>query len=324
MPHPMTRQRPPRASEPRFGPGVTNGALAAEQASRNDPSGAPPEQPLHHLDSLWVQMAGTLCNLACTHCFVTCGPHEERHAMMSPAEVDARVAEGLALGVKEVYLTGGEPFLHSQAEQIIEHTLEQAPVTVLTNGTLFTGRRVAWLAALSRRARFAPELRVSLDGADAATHDAFRGAGAWLRTLAGLRMLSAAGLVPIVTVTQPAGEDARAFTERCAAMLRAEGVRMPRLKLLPMFKLGREAVRSGGYTPADTLATLPPEAFDPHRLQCGSCRAVTSRGVYVCPLLVDEPGGRMGDRLDQALGSFPLRHGACYTCYLTGMTCGNG
>ena len=46
--------------------------------------------------------------------------------------------------------------------------------------------------------------------------------------------------------------------------------------------------------------------------------------MFVCPLLVDEPGGRMGARLDEALGEFPLSHGACTTCYVTGMTCANG
>ena len=170
----MTRQSAPGPARPRFGPGVTIPALAGEEPSRNAPPGAFPEQPFHHLDALWVQVAGTLCNLACTHCFVSCGPDEERHAMMSRAEVRGRVAEALALGVKEIYLTGGEPFLHPEIEPILEDALALAPVSVLTNGTLFTARRVAWLAALSRRARFALELRVSLDGTDAATHDAFR------------------------------------------------------------------------------------------------------------------------------------------------------
>ena len=50
---------------------------------------------------------------------------------------------------------------------------------------------------------------------------------------------------------------------------------------------------------------------------------MTSRGVFVCPLLVDEPTGRMGDRLDQTLGGFALRHAACTTCWITGMTCAN-
>ena len=244
--------------------------------------------------------------------------------MMTRAQVRARLAEGLALGVKEVYFTGGEPFLNPEIEHITEDSLEHVPVTVLTNGTLLTERRVAWLAALSARARFSLELRVSLDGLDARAHDAFRGAGAWLRTLAGLRTLTHAGLFPIVTLTQPAHEDARDFATRATSMLLAEGVRTPRLKLLPMFRLGREATRSGGYAETETLAGLPREAFDPDRLQCGCCRAVTSRGVYVCPLLVDEPGGRMSDTLVGSARAFPLAHGACTTCWVSGMTCANG
>jgi hypothetical protein len=90
-----------------------------------------------------------------------------------------------------------------------------------------------------------------------------------------------------------------------------------------MFQLGREAARSGPYPAAHTLAHLPAGSFDAHRLQCGSCRAVTSRGVHVCPLLVDEPGGRMADTLAASAREFPLAHAACATCWATGMSCAN-
>lgn len=289
-----------------------------------DPAARVPRQPLHHLDLLWVQVAGTVCNLSCTHCFVTCGPHEDRHPMMTRAEVARHVADALAMGVKEVYFTGGEPFVNPEMETILEDTIAVAPVSVLTNGTLFTSRRIAFLADLSRHSRFSLELRVSLDGPDARSHDAFRGEGAFRRTLDGLRAVSAAGLLPIVTVTQVTREDPLAFRERWFRRLIEEGLTRPRLKVIPMFRLGREALRSHGYGDAETLATLPPEAFDPFRLQCGACRAVTARGVYVCPLLVDEPGGRMGDSLPDADRPFALAHGACHTCWVTGMTCGNG
>src|SRR5262245_39222541 len=43
--------------------------------------GPVPLQPLIHLDALWVQVAGTLCNLSCTHCFVSCGPANSHHAL---------------------------------------------------------------------------------------------------------------------------------------------------------------------------------------------------------------------------------------------------
>jgi len=282
-----------------------------------------PEQPLLHLDTLWIQVAGTVCNLRCTHCFVSCGPGDERHALLARAEVRERVAEALTLGVKEFYFTGGEPFVHPEMVEILADTLEHGPATVLTNGTLWTPRRIAALARLTREARYTLEVRVSLDGAEAAVHDLFRGAGSFARTLAGLGALADAGLLPIVTMTYDGDPADPAFRERCLDLLRAAGLARPRLKLLPMFRLGREVTRTRGYDAVETLADLPPAAFDPARLQCGTCRAVTSRGVFVCPLLVDEPGGRMGDRLGEALGSHPLSHGACATCYGTGMTCAN-
>lgn len=283
-----------------------------------------PEQPFGHLDTLWIQVAGTLCNLSCTHCFVPSGPGITRHAMLSRSEVAARVAEGLALGVKEVYFTGGEPFLNPEFDATLADTLALAPATVLTNGTLFTARRVESLAALARASRYSLELRVSLDGDSAESHDAIRGAGSYRRTLDGLRAVSAAGLLPIVTVTQLDRTDPLEFREGVFARLRAEGLARPRVKVLPMFKLGREADRVGAYGERDTLALLPADAFDPLRLQCGTCRAVTSQGVFVCPLLVDEPAARMGHTLAETQRAFPLAHGACHTCWVTGMTCANG
>ena len=283
-----------------------------------------PEQPLLHLDALWIQVAGTLCNLRCTHCFVSCGPGDERHALMSRAEVRARVAEALPLGVREFYFTGGEPFVHPEMVEILADTLTHGPSTVLTNGTLCMPRLADALSRISASAHYALEIRVSLDGASAAEHDAFRGEGSFARAMAGITLLAGRGLLPIVTVTHNTEEDAEAFRERYLAMLRAAGLSRPRLKVLPLFRLGREVERTRGYQAIESLADLPLAAFDPHRLQCGSCRAVTSRGVFVCPLLVDEPGGRMGSRLDETLGSFTLSHGACSTCYVTGMTCANG
>ena len=323
MPHEMTRQSPPERPDARFGAGVTNAVPGAPDAASPPSRHTFPAQPFHGLDELWLQVAGTFCNLTCRHCFVTCGPAEARHAMMTRPEVAARVAEALSLGVREVYLTGGEPFLNPELEGIVEDTLAHTPVTILTNGTLFTERRLAWLARTTEASRHSLELRISLDGLEAAAHDAFRGAGAWARTMAGLRALVAVGLEPIVTVTQTTAEDRRAFAARALAALQAEGVPRARLKLLPMFRLGRQAANLDDDAVEPTLATLPAEAFDPHRLQCGHARAVTSRGVFVCPLLVDEPGGRMADTLAESARAFPLAHSACATCWVTGMTCAN-
>jgi len=102
-----------------------------------------PSQPLLHLDALWIQVAGSVCNLACTHCFVSCGPDADRHALMSRDEVRARVSEALALGVQEVYFTGGEPFVNPEMEAILEDTLHVAHRPVPTQCTVLARRRLA-------------------------------------------------------------------------------------------------------------------------------------------------------------------------------------
>lgn len=283
-----------------------------------------PDQALEHLDALWIQVAGTLCNLACTHCLVSAGPGDDHHAFLSREAVRRHVRDGLELGVREVYFTGGEPFLHPRMLDILEDTLAHAPCTVLTNGTLFTRSRLRALRRLADASRYSLEIRVSLDGHTAETHDSVRGPGSFARALEGLRRLETFRLLPIVTATQREGEDPLALGLSYAAMLRAAGLSRPRLKLLPMMRLGREAERRRGDRPEETLEGLPQQSLVGHPLQCASCRAVTSRGVFVCPLLVDEPAARLGRRLAESLAPFRLAHGACHTCYVTGMTCANG
>jgi molybdenum cofactor biosynthesis enzyme MoaA len=280
-----------------------------------------PLAPLRALDTLWLQVGGTLCNLACTHCFVSCSPSNHTHEMMTLAQVLPYLEEAEELGVKEYYFTGGEPFLNPEIEAIVAAALERGPVTVLTNGLLLDQARCARLAALSSASPYSLDLRVSLDGLDAERNDAIRGRGTYVRVLAAIRRLADAGLEPVLTVSEVSQETATpAARERFLALLAALGVRRPRLKVLPLFQLGAEAARSSGYAAWQKLTERDgAEGWD--HLQCTSCRAVTEQGVWVCPILVNEPTARMGERLADALESFPLGHAACWTCHAYGVSC---
>jgi MoaA/NifB/PqqE/SkfB family radical SAM enzyme len=284
-------------------------------------SGAP-RLALRSLDTLWFQVAGTLCNLACTHCFISCSPSNHTHEQLTLETVRGYLAEAAELGVKEYYFTGGEPFLNPEMEAILAATLEQGPASVLTNGLLLDPARCRRLAALAAASPYSLDLRVSLDGHDAASHDAIRGDGTFARALGGLRNLAAAGIDPVVTVTEVASE---ALTdggkERFLDLLRSLGCRRPRLKVLPVFQLGAEATRSNAYESWQRLHAGEVEPAAVEHLQCSSCRMITDQGVWVCPILVNEPSARMGERLADSLGSFELDHPACWTCHVHGVSC---
>ena len=105
---------------------------------------------LFHLDELWFQVAGTVCNLQCRHCFISCSPHNHNFGFLELATVQRILEESVPLGVKEYYFTGGEPFLNRDMVAILEATLRYGPATVLTNGTVLQ-ERVASSAASGGR-----------------------------------------------------------------------------------------------------------------------------------------------------------------------------
>jgi MoaA/NifB/PqqE/SkfB family radical SAM enzyme len=241
--------------------------------------------------------------------------------MLGLDEVRRHLADALRLGVREYYFTGGEPFLNPELEAILETTLRQGPATVLTNGLLLDPARCARLKALSDASPYSLDLRVSLDGYDDASNDPIRGAGTFARILDGIHNLHRAGLNPVITVTEVHEESSSAAgKERFFALLRGLGLEQPRLKILPLFRIGNEAERGGAYESWQRLRDRDAaEGFD--HLQCSSCRMVTGQGVWVCPILVNEPRGRMGEALADTLAPFPLDHPACWTCHVYGVSC---
>jgi sulfatase maturation enzyme AslB (radical SAM superfamily) len=285
---------------------------------------SPPLVPLSHLDDLWFQVAGTLCNLECRHCFISCSPTNRAFGFLTLADVRRRLEESVALGVKEYYFTGGEPFLNREMTAILVETLRYGPATVLTNATVL---RDEWLDDLARAEAAGPyslEFRVSIDGPSPETNDPIRGEGTFARAMHGLRRLVRHGFLPIVTVarTWPPERETEVIRAFLGVLCEA-GYPRPRLKVLPTLRLGAEESRTRGYAPAERVTAEMMAGYDAAQLICEHSRVVTDRGVYVCPILLDSPEARLGESLLESLGPYPLRHGACFTCYQYGAICSN-
>src|SRR5258706_6194758 len=161
---------------------------------------------LRHLDNLWIQVSGTRCNIECRHCFNNSGPStslgarpvEKTFGLMTLEAVNRAIAAAAARGVREIYFTGGEPFLHAQLLEMVACALTVAPTTVLTNGMLISDRMADRLADLATAARYSLEVRVSLDGYTEQMNDAIRGPGVFRLALAGAVRLARRNLLPVI------------------------------------------------------------------------------------------------------------------------------
>ena len=290
----------------------------------NEPgTGHAPVAPFLRLSALWIQVTGTWCNLECTHCINSSGPASPWLKPLAPEIARNAIREADELGVKEIYFTGGEPFLHREILALLADALEVAPTTVLTNGTLIDEAMADRLAALARGPAYSLEIRVSLDDTDPDKNDRIRGAGAFDKAVHAIQLLHDRGLLPIVTATEITSRehsDGRGMYDRFRGFLAGLGIEKPRVKIMPVFALGR-ASRSGGRRLTDEDL----EGFDRGTLQCSESRVVADGGVYACPILAGLPGALLSDgSLEESFRDAPLYHPSCVTCHETGMTCKNG
>ena len=131
------------------------------------------------------------CDLACVHCRASAQPNRD------PLELTTKEGKDLidqiaALKVPVFVLTGGDPIKRPDLFELIGHAREVGVRVSLTPSAtpLLTKEIVVRLkeAGLAR-------LAVSMDGASAATHDAFRGmSGSFARTLDAVRWANEIGL----------------------------------------------------------------------------------------------------------------------------------
>ncbi len=138
------------------------------------------------------------CDLACLHCRATAIPQR------SEWELDTEQGEALLDSVAEmgtpiVVLTGGDPAQRDDLVHLVRYGKERGLHMALTPSAtpLLTPALISDLAAAGL-ARIA----ISIDGTDAATHDAFRGfPGTFEASLAALRTARAVGLTTQVNTT---------------------------------------------------------------------------------------------------------------------------
>ena len=81
------------------------------------------------------------CNLRCRHCWIAPKFQDEKHSYpVLPVDLfKAIVEQAKPLGLTGVKLTGGEPLMHPDLDEILKHVVaENLNLTIETNGVLST------------------------------------------------------------------------------------------------------------------------------------------------------------------------------------------
>jgi pyruvate-formate lyase-activating enzyme len=213
------------------------------------------------------------CNLHCDYCCARSSPKVARREL-GLGRVRRIAREAAELGVGEIFVTGGEPFLLADIGDILASCAIAAPTTVLTNGMLVRGPRLQTLRSLASDRL---TLQISLDSPTPENHDRHRGAGTWLRAWQGIECAQREGfrvrLAATVSTDREAEEfrrflDARKIREEDRVIRRIvlrgfaeEGIALARADLVPEITITASGVYWHPVGAADADMLVTPDIF---------------------------------------------------------------
>lgn len=280
--------------------------------------------------TLWFN-TGTLCNIACTNCYIESSPTNDALVYISTGEMTAYLDQIDARGwpIREIGFTGGEPFMNPDMIAMAEAALVRGyDVLILTNAM----RPMMRPAIQDGLIRLATDhgtkltLRVSLDHHDAAHHDTERGVGAYADTLRGMAWLRDAGIRMAVAGRTVWGETDAVARAGYARLYATHGFDIDAFDsavtvLFPEMDLTAEV-------PEITTACWGILNTSPNDVMCASSRMVVKRKgaqhptVLACTLLPYDPEFELGETLAEAERDVALNHPHCAKfCILGGASC---
>jgi len=136
------------------------------------------------------------CNLSCKHCYSNSGGVSDQE--LTTKEALAVVDQLADSGVTALAFSGGEPLTRKDFFEVAGYAADRGLyISVATNGTLLTKETVEKLKQAKVN-----YVEISIDGATAQTHDAFRGVpGAFEKAIQGLKTCVEADLCACIATT---------------------------------------------------------------------------------------------------------------------------
>jgi MoaA/NifB/PqqE/SkfB family radical SAM enzyme len=227
------------------------------------------------------------CNLTCTYCLTESAPRVSRRELGRDRMVEL-AREAAETGFTDLGVTGGEPFLLSWLPDALADMSDHLPVLVLTNGTLFTARRLRELAPVLGRP---VALQISLDRPDPDANDGMRGPANFRKVVDSVPKLVSAGIRVRIATTVESIEDTE--LDRLCALHRELGVPDDDHLIRPIVRRGRAVDHDLGVTA--------------HQVDLPAELTITADGAFWSPFGPTVHGGVLDTDLLITRTTHPLR-----------------
>lgn len=248
----------------------------------------PPKTELKQLDNLFLQLCTKACNLKCKHCYIEKNPYKNEEDFISLDKIKTSLMTVKNISLKSIYLTGGEPLLHPDFNQILRMCLKISNTTVMSNGIMINDKKARFLRKIDDESKFETIYRISLDSVNEIENDNLRGRGSFRKALVAISSLLKYEFNPIISVVNYQNKEKSQIFEEFQNYFSKKDFVLDdiNLKIIPFFKK------------SDEINQIEiNDEIEYEKLDCYNSRVVSQNGIYSCPMLVDDYRARLGSTL---------------------------
>lgn len=247
-----------------------------------------PIAQFEELNNLFIELSYKACNLKCKHCYIEKSLYKQEKDFIEIEKIKRALNDIKGQNVKSIYLTGGEPLLHPDFNQILRMCLKVTNVTILTNGTLINEKKARFLRKIDDESNFETIYRISFEHYEELKNDEIRGRGSFRKAFSAAVGLIKYGFNPIVSTVNCYNESREDIYLGFSRLFNKVGFEFEpiNLKIMPYIRKKGENASKFDFSKADTT-----------KVDCINSRTLSKKGVFSCPVLSGDFRARMGSGL---------------------------
>ena len=232
--------------------------------------------------NLFIEMTAKNCNQRCKHCYIDFPISKNVKDFIPVDLVKKALNDTTREDLECIYLVGAEPMTHPDFNSILRLCLKRSNVCVFTNGSFINEKKARFLKKLEDESDYEIIFQLSINHYDEIKNDDVRSRGSFRQVINAAKSLTKYGFNPIFCVTDSYHEGEQKLLEG--------------LKLV-CTKFGLNS-KPANFRINNLIGSLNSDNIDFDcgwkSLDCEYGRVVTTKGIYVCPLLANDHRGRSG------------------------------
>ncbi len=258
---------------------------------------------MNKFEDLFIEMTSQNCNLHCKHCF-----KEFKDKKVKDFISIEKIKQSLGMLNKNelqyIHLTGAEPMLHHDFNQILRLCLKYCSVVIHTNASNINDKKARFLRKVEEENSVGNEIVfiISIDHYDEKTNDELRGRGSFRKAVHAIQSLIKYDFNPIISVVNYWKLNENELKSNFKMLFQSINFETSdiNLKIIP-------------YMEKNKFCEIP-ENIENIKTECSRGRTLTINGIFTCPLLANDNRGRCGNDFNDYSRKNYLETSYCSQC----------